>query len=185
MLWNAMIGGVNDLVSDLVRGPRDAAELLHDVVQSRAMLHDEALDILQEERSGSFRGQCCNNVIYQESAAQLVTHALPRTHRRKRLARKAGDVEVVVWKFVGVPPGDVLEHQFGSGVALVAHANHPPAGPIHLASGDHPVLTRQPEVVEHVRQGLETGTFRDDTDSPLRASLLQWKRRRRRHATVR
>ena len=64
MLWNAMIGGVNDLESDLVRGPRDAAELLHDVVQSRAMLQDEALDILQEERSGSFRGQCCNNVIY-------------------------------------------------------------------------------------------------------------------------
>jgi len=56
----------------------------------------------------------------------------------------------------------------------MTHANHPPAGPIHLASGDHLVPARQPEVVKHVRQGLKTGTFRDDTDCPLRASLLQW-----------
>ena len=84
-----MIGGVYDLVSDLVRGPRDAAELLHNVAQSRAMLQDEALDILQEERSGSFRGQCCNVVIYYQSAAQLATHALPRTHSRKKVGKES------------------------------------------------------------------------------------------------
>ena len=42
-----MIGSVHDLVADLVRGPPDAAELLHDAVERRAMLQDEAFDILQ------------------------------------------------------------------------------------------------------------------------------------------
>jgi hypothetical protein len=48
-------------------------------------------------------------VLNDKPTSQRVVQHLARTHRGKGLARETNNIEVMVWKLLGAPPGNVLD----------------------------------------------------------------------------
>ena len=106
------------------------------------MLSHDALHVLKQKRSRQLGGQRRDDVLNDKPASRRVVHPLARTHRGERLARETSNIEVVVWKLLGAPPGNVLEELAWPGVALVTKANDTAAMRINFTTCNHLVLAR-------------------------------------------
>mmetsp|Transcript_124410 Transcript_124410/g.323257 ORF Transcript_124410/g.323257 Transcript_124410/m.323257 type:complete len:289 (-) Transcript_124410:18-884(-) len=154
----------NVVLTKLLQGLEDRFEVL-------AFVHPlETRDVLENEDPWPL----CRDVVAHEeedlAAAPLVLEALLKSCTRERLARKAGHVEVAMWRCSVVPRGDVLVHPTMRKVGL----DRRPRVPIDVAA--EAVGEVDAEILHGLDWCLHARAVRAHADAPGHPAVLaRWR----------